>query len=653
MVGARISSDKEDVLRWIALSSVVFSVGAAAAPTLDPLFSDHAVIQRDRPIHARGTADPGEQVTVTFGSVVVSAKADRSGQWTATLPAMPAMPGSGSYTLTASAKSGQVRASDLLLGDVWLCSGQSNMEFPLRRAMLGDDAIANSSDDQLRILTIPQRTAFAPERKLAPDIRWEVASPDSVKEFSAVCYGMVRDLHAAEKVPIGAIDSSWGGTRIRPWIDEASMRALGDTDAPLLAVYRRDPAAAAKQFGDLWGNWWRQTTNEAVGQEPWRSSDRLQWSPFPKIGYWEQWGDPAFATFNGNVWARTRFTLTPEQASKGATLSLGIIDETDVTWINGVPVGADFGWSRERDYSVAPGALKAGENELVVFIGDSWGNGGFAGPAEKLRLTFADGSTKPLGQGWQYSVEKRPLPNPPHAPWESHTGLSTTYNAMIAPLGPLGLKGAAWLQGESDVGVPGYDKRLAALMASWRTQFEAPKLPFAIITLASFGKPSSVPVASGWAEIIDQQRRAAAADPSAAIVVATDLGQNGELHPPSKLAVGSRAALAARRIAYGEEVAIGPTPTSATRGADGITISFSGVKESLQSLSGAPIGFELCAETQQSCRFAATRLAGSNVVLQDDGQPATRVRYAWSDVPVMNVYDVAMLPIPPFELGIR
>jgi sialate O-acetylesterase len=636
--------------RSLLILSALLASGAPGAPTIDPQFGDHAVIQRQRPIHLRGTAAPGETVNVTLGSASASGKADKAGEWVVTLPALPA---GGPYTLTVSAQSGQASAADILLGDVWLCSGQSNMEFPLRRAMNGDEAIASAGDDQLRILTVPQRTAFAPERRLAPDVRWEVVSPDSVKEFSAVCYGMARDLRAAAKVPIGAIDSSWGGTRVRPWIDEASMRALGDTDAPLLALYRRDPSAAARQFGESWAAWWRQTTGETAGQEPWRSSGRLRWAPFPNVGYWEQWGDPAFASFNGNVWARARFTLTPEEAAKGATLSLGVIDETDVTWINGVPVGADFGWSRDRNYAVAPGVLKAGENELVVFIGDSWGNGGFAGPAEKLRLTFADGSSKPLGHGWEYSVEKRPLTNPPHAPWESHTGLSTTYNAMIAPLGPLGLKGAAWYQGESDVDVPGYDQRLAALMASWRRRFDAPKLPFLIVTLASFGKPSSVPVASGWAEVIDQQRRAAAADPRAALLVATDLGQNGELHPPSKLAIGSRAALAARKIAYGEDVAIGPMPVSATRGAGGIIIRFSGGRDTLQSLSGAPIGFELCAETQQSCRFATARIAGSIVVLHDDGKPITRIRYAWSDVPVMNVYDAAMLPVPSFELTVR
>jgi len=641
-------------LRLSAFVILAFASQAAAAPTLDPLFTDHAVIQRDRPIHVRGRAGPGERVTVTLGPASASATANRSGDWTVTLPAMRA---GGPLSLIATGRDGSVTASNILLGDVWLCSGQSNMEWPLRRAMGGDEAIASSGDRQLRILTVPQRTGFGPERSLSPDVRWEVASPDSVKEFSAVCYGMARDLRAAAKVPIGAIDSSWGGTRVRPWIDEASMHALGDTDAPLLAIYRRDPTAAAKQFGEAWGAWWRQTTGEAAGQEPWRSSRRRKWSPFPTLGYWEQWADPAFASFNGNVWARKRFTLTPGEANKRATLTLGVIDETDVTWINGVPVGADFGWSQERNYKVAPGALKAGENELVVFIGDSWGAGGFAGPAEKLRLAFVDGSSKPLGDGWEYSVERRTLANPPHAPWESHTGLSTTYNAMIAPLGPLGLKGAAWYQGESDVGVPGYNQRLAALMASWRRQFGDPKLPFLIVTLSTFGKPTSAPVASGWAEVIDQQRRAAAADSSAALVVATDLGDAGDLHPPNKLDVGRRAALAARKLAYGEEVAAGPVPVAAEldKGRNVIGVGFSGGSGVLRPLSGEPIGFELCGDAQETCRYARARLVASAPVVEIelDGKPATRVRYGWADVPIMNVYDEALLPIPPFELRIK
>ena len=262
--------------------------------------------------------------------------------------------------------------------------------------------------------------------------------------------------------------------------------------------------------------------------------------------------------------------------------------------------------------------------------------GAYTWDGQHLRLNFADGSSKPLGDGWEYSVEKRALPNPPHAPWESHTGLSTTYNAMIAPLGPLGLKGVAWYQGESDVGVPGYQARLAALMSSWRRQFADAKLPFLIISLSSFGKSSPAPVASGWAEVIDQQRRAALADPYAALVVSTDLGDAGDLHPPNKLDVGKRAALAARKIAYGENLLAGPIPPSATRHGTGITIAFAGSK-SLYSMGGEPVGFELCGDTQESCRYARASLYPNEAVveLELDGKPATveRVDYTLRGTP--------------------
>ncbi|HXG82155.1 MAG TPA: 9-O-acetylesterase, partial [Sphingomicrobium sp.] len=214
-------------MRLFALAILVSAGQAVAVPTLDPLFSDHAVVQRDRPIHVRGRADPGERVAVTLGTASATATTNKGGEWTVTLPPLAA---GGPYILTATGSSGgAATASNILIGDVWLCSGQSNMEWPLRRAMGGDEAIAAANDSQLRMLTVPQRTAFGPERSLPREVRWDAATPDTVKEFSALCYAMARELRAAEKVPIGAIDSSWGGTRIRPWIDEASMRALGDT----------------------------------------------------------------------------------------------------------------------------------------------------------------------------------------------------------------------------------------------------------------------------------------------------------------------------------------------------------------------------------------------------------------------------------------
>jgi sialate O-acetylesterase len=534
--------------RLLALALLGTSAAAGAAPVLNPVFSDHAVLQRGRPLAIWGTADPREQVTVALGAASRTVRAGRDGTWRVELPAMQA---GGPYRLTATGAGGaSAAADDVLVGDVWLCSGQSNMEFPISRALNGDSEVASANDPQVRILSIPQRTSVTAEISLPADADWQVLTPQTARDFSAACWFMVRELRGREKVPMGMVDASWGGTRIRPWMDEAAARAAGGAeDAELLALYRREPAAAGRRFGEVWGRWWRSVSGDAEGAEPWHGTDRLQWRPFPSISMWEGWGDPAFEEFNGYVWARRRFTLTAEEAAAGGTLSLGIIDDLDMTFVNGVGVGSAFGWSNPREYPLAPGVLRAGENEVLVNIGDSWGGGGFQGPADRLKLTLGSGIVKPLGEGWQYSVVPAAYGNGPRAPWDSHAGLSTIYNAMVAPLGAYGLRGVAWYQGESDVGVPDYDARLAAMMASWRRQFAAPQLPFLIVGLANFGAPSAQPQASGWADLRNEQRQAAERDAYAALVVAMDLGERADIHPPNKQEVGLRLARAARGLA--------------------------------------------------------------------------------------------------------
>jgi sialate O-acetylesterase len=638
-----------------AAAAAVVATAGEAAPRLDPIFSDHAVLQRERPITVWGRADPGERVRVSLGAARRAAKADRAGRWQVAFPAMKA---GGPYRLAVAGRSGAGSAADdLLVGDVWLCSGQSNMEFPVARALNGDAEAASANDPEVRLLHVPQRTSVTAEPALPGDTAWRALTPATARDFPAACWFMVRELRRHEKVPFGMIGASWGGTRIRPWMDEAAARAAGGAeDAELLALYRRDPAAAGRRFGEIWGRWWRSVSGDAEGTEPWRNANRLEWRPFPSISIWEGWGDPAFAEFNGHVWARKRFTLTADEAAAGGTLSLGVIDDLDMTFVNGVGVGSQFGWSNPREYRLAPGVLRAGENEVLVNIGDSWGAGGFQGGAERLSLTLSGGAARPLGEGWDYSVVPARYGSGPRAPWDSHAGLSTIYNAMIAPLGRYGLTGVAWYQGESDVGVPDYDARLAAMMASWRRQFAAPKLPFLIVGLANFGAPNAVPQASGWAALRDEQRQAAARDAHAALVVAMDLGERADIHPPNKQEVGRRLAQAARALVYGERglAASGPEVARATRAAGSIVVDFTGVTGRLTTYSGArATAFELCGETQQSCRWADATAAGSRVVLADDGKPATRVRYAWGEGAVVNLYDEAGLPAGPFEVGIE
>ena len=641
--------------RLVALALLAAPGALQAAPTLNTLFSDHAVLQRGRPLAVWGAAEPRERVTVTLGGASRTVRAGGDGAWRVDLPAMEA---GGPYRLTATGAGGaSAAADDLLVGDVFLCSGQSNMEFPVSRALNGDAEVQNASDAQVRILTVPQRTSLDPESALPRDVTWQPVSPQTIRDFSAACWFMVRELRQRQDVPIGAIDASWGGTRIRPWMDEAAARAGGGgEDADLLALYRRDQAAAGRRFGEVWGRWWRQASGDAEGAEPWRNSAALQWRPFPRIGLWEQWGDPAFANFNGYVWARRRFTLTAEEAPTGGTLSIGVVDDYDATWVNGVGVGSNYGWSNPRDYRLASGVLRAGENEVLVNIGDSWGGGGFQGPAERLMLTLGNGRVIPLGEGWEYSVVRPGLGDPPRAPWDSHAGLSTIYNGMIAPLGAYGLRGVAWYQGESDVGVPGYAQRLAGMMASWRRQFRDAQLPFLVVSLANYGARSAMPRPSGWAELREQQRLAAERDPRAALVVAMDLGEPGDIHPPNKQEVGRRLARAARALVYGESgvAASGPEVARARRADGAIVVEFTGVDRALETLSSdRALAFELCGATQESCRWAAATAAGATVRIADDGRPATRVRYGWGESPVVNLFDAAGLPPGPFEVAIE
>jgi sialate O-acetylesterase len=372
-----------------------------------------------------------------------------------------------------------------------------------------------------------------------------------------------------------------------------------------------------------------------------------------KVGYWEQWGDPAMADFNGFVWARGTVSLSPAEATQAAVLKLGVIDEIDETWVNGVPVGNTFGWDAKRRYDLPAGSLHAGTNTVVVGISDSYGNGGFQGPSLELALELANGTTKPLAPTLQYSIAPAEMNGPPRSPWDAAAGLSLIYNGMIAPLGPLSLKGVAWYQGETDGGMPaGYADRLSAMIGGWREQFRSPKLPFLIVGLPGWGAPHLKPVASGWAQVRDAQRRVGAADGNA-FVPAIDLGDRLELHPPQKQAVGARLATAAQALARGDgSTASGPQIATAALQAGDVLLSFRGVKGRLQSLSGPPIGFELCGAEQASCRFAPATIDGTTVRLKADGAAIQRVRYAWADAPVVNLYDESGLPVSSFEVTV-
>jgi sialate O-acetylesterase len=635
----------------LSLSATLLLGGAAVAeatPRLDPQFTSHAVIQHGRPFTVTGSANAGERVEVRVGTQVKVTHADAAGRWTAALPALRL---GQSTRIEARGTDGRLAVGeDVLGGDVWLCSGQSNMEYPLSRALNGQAEVEGAGDPLLRLLTVPQRPLLQPA-PLDPAVTWARSTPASAAEFSAACLLMAKSLRARDKaLPIGLIDATWGGTAIRSWMDADAARASGGAaDADLLALYLRDKSAGFRAFGDKWGAWWRSRSGDAAGAEPWRASNRLNWQPLPSFTYWENWQQPQFAAFNGGVWARKRLQVSAEEAAGPATLSLGVVDDADTTFVNGVLVGSTSSWSAERHYPLQPGVMRAGANEILVFIRDNWSNGGFQGPASKIKIAFDRQCEQALGEGWEISVAPERIGESILAPWDGQAGLGTLYNGMIAPLGALQLRGVAWYQGEADVGRKGYDQRLAAMMANWRRQFATVDLPFLIVGLAGWGKPVAAPVESGWAALIDEQRKAVVANRRAALVSAIDLGDWNDIHPANKQEVGRRLALAADSLVYRVPSGrVGPAVLGAAREGGTIRVRLS---KPLQVLGGGQAtGLQLCSES--ACRFVPATVQRNEVLISGAQASDRRVRYAWADYPIVNLYDADLLPLPVFEVPI-
>lgn len=637
---------------------VVPQARAASVPDLlNTLFQDHAVLQRDQPITVWGHAASGAGVTVSLGAASVHARADASGRWTAIVPPMGA---GGPFILAAQTDSGaRQTANDVLVGDVFLCSGQSNMEMPVASAGDSYNEITTSANNTIRMLTVTHSASPMPLAEFDHPVSWQVAGPQTVGGWSATCFYFARELQKTLHVPIGLVHSSWGGSNIRPWISASGFQALGGYDTALqtLALYAKDQPAAQAQFASQWEAWWRSKTGDRVGREPW-NSNAGDWQNAPKgLGDWRDWGVAQLRDFTGLVWFRTHFRLTAAQAKAVNRLDLGAINQVDETWVNGRPVGNTFGYGTDRSYAIASGLLHAGDNTLVLNVLSTYGGGGLRNGGARRALYLASGDSIPLDGPWQYRVVPTAVGYPPRAPWEPIGGVSTLYNAMIAPLGSYGFRGAVWYQGESNADeAESYRGLLTELMADWRRELGA-ALPFLVVQLPNWGPQQVAPGEnSNWAALREAQRQAVANDPHAGLAVIIDVGEPRNLHPTNKQDVGKRLAQAARHVVYGEAIApSGPTELSATRRGDQVVVEFGGISGGLVAYSHeGPIGFELCGETSQSCRFADSTIEGTTVVLAvpQGGPPPTRVRYGWADSPVCTLFDRSGLPAGPFNVPI-
>ena len=613
---------------------------ANADPRPARIFSSHMMFQRNKPIRVWGWAVPGEQLVVRFNGEQASTKAAKDSSWEITLKPMPA---GGPYTLQIRGRT-IITYHDILIGDIWVCSGQSNMEWPLRITTGADQEIAGAHHPGIRLFTVAKETSFRSRKDLAGG-DWKVCEPASVADFSAVGYYFGRQLHRDLDVPIGLINSSWGGTNIQTWTSWDVMQkdsgwATADLDAMTLEKSEQQHKREAYD---------QALSNDAGTREGWYQ-EHFEDSGWEVMQLPEFWEKTALGNTDGSVWFRRTVSLTADQSAGAALLHLGTIDDQDSTWVNGRLVGSTIGAGTARSYAVPAGSLKNGTNVIAVKVTDFIGDGGIYGEPAKMQLTLATGQI-PLQGDWKYrpSAISSQFAMRNLGPNEFPSQL---YNAMIAPFVRFPVTGVIWYQGESNVNEAWrYRSRFPDMINDWRSKWND-TLPFIWAQLASFMQPAREPVTTPWAELREAQTLTLSL-PRTAQAILTDLGETNDIHPRNKKEVGYRMALAAESMFYHQPViSSGPVYRRMLVDGSSIRLTFGEVGGGLKAHDqyGYLRGFAI-AGTDQRFVWAQARIEGDQVIVSHPAVPApVAVRFAWGDNPSdANLYNTAGLPAVPFR----
>ena len=630
------------------------TTAARAAVRLPKLVGDHMVLQRDRPLPIWGWADATEPVQVTFrGKTYAAAHTGPDGRWATTLPATPA---GGPYELIIKGKN-TIVVRDVLVGDVWLASGQSNMEWPLRNANRGAQEVAAANFPRIRLLDVPNAAANTPQTDFG-GAGWRPCRPETAANFSAVAYFFGRDLQQQYQVPIGLIAAEWGGTAAEAWTSAEGLTALPEFRPRVGALQNSNIEQTEREYAARVAAWQRtpagQDLGRAAGQVPWSAPDAAtaDWLTMPLPMLWEKF--PGFGNLDGVLWFRRDVELTAAEAGQPLTLSLGPIDDNDSTWFNGTLVGATVGVDQKRTYKVPAALARAGRNVVAVRVLDTGGGGGLWGEPQDLHLTTAT-RTLPLAGDWPFHVglDSRLLPPRPY-PRGAQNEPTALFNGMIAPLIPYAIKGAIWYQGEENASrAAQYQTLFPALIRDWRGRWREGNFPFLFVQLANFQPDQAQPADYEWAELREAQRQTLSL-PNTGMAVAIDLGDPGNIHPRNKQAVGRRLALAARRVAYGDKQVVysGPTFEQLTTQGNTVRLTFGhlGGGLVLKDAGGAYLKGFAVAGADRRFHWAQGRLEGNTLVLSSPDVPQPQaVRYDWGNSPFPNLYNQAGLPAAPFR----
>lgn len=623
-------------------------------PFLHPLFSDGMVIQQDQDVLIWGWAEAGTVVNVQLAAQSVHSKAGKDGKWQARL--LPIASGN-IYRLHISSNVEQVTISDVQIGEVWLCSGQSNMFWPVVDSDNAALALANADNPSLRLFNVDRHYATTEQSKFASYIPWKKANADTIRNFSAVCYYFGKKLQQELNVPVGLIHASWGGTKVEAWTDYKTLQGQKSFTKQLshLDKYIEEPDKILENFKKQKITWLQQNDLGSLSNNRWSAFD-LKMNDWQVMNIPGNWEAKELPHFDGIVWFRKSVFLNENESKSSYKLSLGKIDDEDVTWVNGVQIGASDGWDIQRLYKLPKGILKEGENVIAVRVFDKSGKGGFYSSADELFLINNTTSQRTSIAGdWNYKIGAISSDMTAQPQGLNKNTATVLYNAMIAPILPYQMRGAVWYQGESNESKPDlYQNQLTDMIKNWRERFEAP-LAFHIVQLANYIPKKAIRKIKAWPKLREAQRLVAKQDPLVGIVSTIDIGNPNDIHPTNKLDVGKRLARSALNITYGKDIVpTGPEPIGAKKRLGNIVINYNNIAEALMLSKGDTLsGFEACTAVE-ICIHVRAHIDGKQVILTTDiPEKITSIKYGWADNPTINLINSLGLAAIPFNIKVE
>lgn len=632
---------------------------------LPSFFSNGAVLQRNRSLPIWGWAKPNSLVTITLDDSQVRVRAKADGSFSGKLPARAE---GGPYVLTVSSGADCLTVDDVWVGEVWVCSGQSNMEF-------SDFDVFSYEEDRkiatpmVRTFTAPKVSTETPQSDVSG--AWLAASSDTVGLFSGVAFAFGYALYEKLGVAIGLIHTSWGGTPAESWTSREALLTSPATEQ-IVTKYLDSLPGIEDRIAEHTGKitaWFKEAfpadADNQGYRNGWAGTDEsvdADWGPIPVPGFWET---SLKLIFDGHLWYRKTIEVPDSMQGQDLTLHLGAIDDCDITYFNGVEVGSTSidtdAWSTvSRDYTVRASLVKPGRNVIAVRVFDFGGSGGFASGAFPPALIAPSGESIDLSGEWKYKIEAEMVPPTPEvmakqpfrplAPGDAWVpgGL---YNAMLAPFIPYAIRGAIWYQGESNADRAYQYRTLFPMMISdWRKRWKQGNFPFYYVQLANFYPRNNEPVESAWAELREAQLLTLK-KPNTGMAVIIDIGDAEDIHPRNKRDVGRRLAQWALAKDYGYDIPYsGPLYRSSVREGSSIRIEFDNVFGGLKTSDGGPlVGFSICGKDRRFVWADAT-IEGDTVVVSSAGvETPVAVRYGWSDNPEVNLTNDTGIPASPFR----